>query len=86
MNKQEAKEYSKIISYRDAIFNATCGKCIPYRKATMHKLFELMGVMDGLTDKEIFERLITNNNSYAGFKFNDDMGRYDHYTDSFIKE
>ena len=42
MTREEAKEYAKDITYRDAVYNALQGKCIPYRKATLIKLHELL--------------------------------------------
>lgn len=42
MTKEEAKEYVKEMTYRDAIYNALQGKGIPYRKATLIKLYELL--------------------------------------------
>ena len=46
MNKQEAEECAKKMTYRDAVYNALHGKCIPYRKATLIKLYELLEIVD----------------------------------------
>lgn len=58
MNKEEAKEYAKTMTYRDAIYNALQGKCIPYRKATLIKLYELLDILEpkksGLYSDKIF--------------------------------
>ena len=46
MTREEAKEYAKTMTYRDAVYNALQGKCIPYRKATLIKLYELLDVVE----------------------------------------
>lgn len=46
MSREEAKEYAKEMTFRDAICNALQGKCIPYRKATIIKLFELLNLVE----------------------------------------
>lgn len=46
MNKEQAEEYAKTMTYRDAVYNALQGKSIPYRKATMIKLHELLDALD----------------------------------------
>lgn len=46
MNREEAKEYAKNMSYRDAVYNALQGRCIPYRKATLIKLYELLDIIE----------------------------------------
>ncbi len=48
MTKEEAEEYAKKMTYRDAVYNALQGKCIPYRKATLIKLYELLDSIEGL--------------------------------------
>lgn len=48
MNKQEAEKCAKEITYRDAVNNALRGKCIPYRKATLIKLYELLDIIKSL--------------------------------------
>ena len=42
MTREEAEEYAKNMTYRNAVYNALQGKCIPYRKATLIKLHELL--------------------------------------------
>ena len=46
MTKEEAEEYAKTMTYRDAIYNLTHAKCIPYRKATFIKVYELLDILD----------------------------------------
>ena len=46
MNRTEAEEYAKEMTYRDAVCNALQGKCIPYRKATLIKLYELLDMVE----------------------------------------
>ena len=46
MNREEAEEYAKNMSYRDAVYNALQGKSIPYRKATIIKLNELVNRLE----------------------------------------
>lgn len=46
MTKEEAEEYANGMTYRDAIYNALQGKCIPYRKATLIKLYELLDMVE----------------------------------------
>lgn len=46
MTKEEAKEYANKMSYRDAVYYALQGKCIPYREATLIKLYELLDVVE----------------------------------------
>lgn len=46
MTREEAEEYAKEMTYRDAVYNALRGKCIPYRKATLIKLYELLDMVD----------------------------------------
>ena len=49
MNREEAKEYAKSMSYRQAVYNALQAKCVPYRKATLMKLHELL---DAITEEK----------------------------------
>ena len=51
MNREEATEYAKHMTYEDAVYNALQGRSIPYRKATMIKLHELLEVAKKI-DKE----------------------------------
>ena len=46
MTREEAEDYAKKMSYRDAVYNALQGKCIPYRKATLIKLYELLDMVE----------------------------------------
>ena len=51
MNTEQAKEYAKTMTYRQAISNVGSGKFIKYRKATMIKLRELAEIADRLDCK-----------------------------------
>lgn len=51
MTREEAEDYAKDMTYRDAVYNALQGKCIPYRKATIAKLYELLGIIDNNSDR-----------------------------------
>ena len=46
MTSEEAEEYAKTMTYRDAVYNALQGKFIPYRKATLIKLHELLDMVE----------------------------------------
>ena len=46
MTREEAEGYAKEMTYRDAVYNALQGKCIPYRKATLIKLYELLDKLE----------------------------------------
>jgi hypothetical protein len=46
MTREEAEDYAKKMSYREAVYNALQGKCIPYRKATLIKLYELLDIVE----------------------------------------
>ena len=46
MTREEAEEYAKEMTYRNAVYNALQGKCIPYRKATLIKLHELLDMIE----------------------------------------
>lgn len=46
MTNEKATEYAKNMSYRDAVYNALQGRCIPYRKATLIKLYELLDMIE----------------------------------------
>jgi hypothetical protein len=53
MNMAEAEEIAKKMTYRDAVYNALRGRCVPYKKATRIKLNELLEMLDkGLTVTE----------------------------------
>ena len=55
MTREEAEEYAKEMTFHDAIYNALQGKCIPYRKATLIKLYELLDKLE----QEPFEDAIS---------------------------
>ena len=46
MTREEAVEYAKNMTYCDAVYNALQGKCVPYRKATLIKLHELLDKLE----------------------------------------
>jgi len=46
MTHEEAKEYAKKMTYREAVYNALRSKCVPYRKATRIKLHELLDMIE----------------------------------------
>lgn len=46
MTREEAEDYAKEMTYREAVYNALQGKCIPYRKATLIKLCELLDMVE----------------------------------------
>ena len=46
MNMAEAEEIAKKMTYRDAVYNALQGKCIPFKKATKIKLNELLDILE----------------------------------------
>ena len=48
MNKDEAKEFAKNMSFRNAVYNAMQARCVPFRKATAIKLKELLSFVDSL--------------------------------------
>ena len=46
MNKEEAEEYAKGMTYRNAVINALSARCVPYKKATRIKLMELLAKLE----------------------------------------
>ena len=48
MNHEQAEEYAKTMTYREAVSNVRYSKGIQYRKATMIKLRELAEIADKL--------------------------------------
>lgn len=52
MNTEQAKEYAKTMTYRQAVGNVGSGKFIKYRKATLIKLRELAEIADWLDAKQ----------------------------------
>ena len=77
MTREEAEEYAKNMTYRDAVHNALQGKCVPYRKATKIKLYELLDRLerescaDCISRKSIKHKLQEHHdffvNAYGGF-------------------
>lgn len=62
MTREEAEAYAKDMTYRDAVYNALQGRAIPYRKATLIKLYELLDRLEQEPDdfakwvaREIFD-------------------------------
>lgn len=51
MNKEEAEEYAKHMTFADAIYNLSQAKSIPYRKATFIKLKKLEKIVAEFEDK-----------------------------------
>ena len=51
MNREEAEKVAKQMTFADAVYNALQGRAIPYRKATLIKLHELLEVAKKI-DKE----------------------------------
>lgn len=52
MNTEQAKEIAKQMTYRDAVFNALRGRCVPFKKATRIKLKELLEIVENM-EKEV---------------------------------
>ena len=46
MNRTEANEYAKDMTYLDALANLKAAKCIPYKKATLAKVQELINFLE----------------------------------------
>lgn len=42
MNMEQAKEYAKTMTYRQAVMNCLYARCVPYCKATRIKMKELL--------------------------------------------
>ena len=57
MNREEAEVYAKNMSYRDAVYNALQGKCIPYRKATLIKLYELLDIVEPQEGGDVLDEI-----------------------------
>lgn len=57
MTREEAEQYAETMTYRDAVYNALQGKCIPYRKATLIKLYELLDVLEQEPTDDYFRRM-----------------------------
>jgi len=59
MTREEAEEYANEMTYRDAVYNALQGKCIPYRKATFIKLYELLDMVEPREREDAISRADT---------------------------
>ena len=46
MTREEAEIYAQKMTYREAIYNLMQAKSIPYRKATLIKIHELLNLID----------------------------------------
>ena len=61
MNREEAEIYARNMSYEDALFNLTKAKAIPYKKATLIKVYELIQTLSqepcGDTVSRILKRM-----------------------------
>ncbi len=51
MNLEEARKVAERMTFEDAVYNALQARCVPYRKATMIKLHELLELAKHI-DKE----------------------------------
>lgn len=74
MTNEEAREYAKTMTFRDAVYNLTQAKCIPYRKATLIKVYELLDLIEpkmrGLKeDTIIYDEFVGMGSEY--FKLNE---------------
>ena len=58
MTENEAIEYAKTMTFRDAIYNLRQARCIPYRKATFIKINELLKIVEKDTEKKLAESII----------------------------
>lgn len=52
MNTEQAKEIAKQMTYRDAVINALQGRCVPFKKATLIKLKELLEIVENMEKAE----------------------------------
>lgn len=57
MNTEQAKEIAKQMTYRDAVYNALRGRCVPFKKATAIKLKELLNVVETLDNAGLLEKV-----------------------------
>lgn len=48
MNMEEAEKIADKMSYREAVMNCLCARCVPYRKATKIKMKRLLESIDAL--------------------------------------
>lgn len=63
MTNEEAKEYAKEMTYRDAINNLMKARSIPYRKATFIKVNELLNALEQKPCNELPTVAIPQNNN-----------------------
>ena len=55
MNIEEAKKIADKMSYREAIMNCLCARCVPYRKATKIKMKRLLECIEAFNlDLDIY--------------------------------
>lgn len=54
MTVQEAKEYARTMTFRDAIYNLKQARCVPYRKATFIKINELLEKLETIERVGVF--------------------------------
>jgi len=53
MNTEQAKEIAKQMTYRDAVFNALRGRCVPFKKAAKIKLKELLDLVEDMENAKM---------------------------------
>lgn len=58
MNTEQAKEIAKQMTYRDAVYNALRGRCVPFKKATRIKLKELLDIVEMFEIVPITDKMI----------------------------
>lgn len=51
MNMEKAEEIAKEMTYREAVYNALRGRCVPFKKATRIKLKELLDLVERKEEK-----------------------------------
>lgn len=57
MNVEKAEEIAKEMTYREAVYNALRGRCVPFKKATRIKLNELLDLVERKSDKNVTKML-----------------------------
>ena len=60
MNTEQAKEIAKQMTYRDAVFNALQGRCVPFKKATKIKLKELLDLVEDMENAKMEKKQTDN--------------------------
>lgn len=53
MNTEQAKEYAKTMTYRQAVMNCLYARCVPYRKATRIKMKELLEIVEDMENAKM---------------------------------